>query len=295
MSYLIEKTAITILFGRDYSPDAKRNWKKVLYENQDVPDNYVHHTFLQDMRKNLFLREYDYKTLLIQTGSITQQINAVIVFIMSFVYLQSSIIDPYILNMLSGAVLLVSYVLLLKAKAGFDIKAVVVFCTASFVLSPVLMSLTHSISTDTIYAMTTVMLLVHLFSHDYVQSEDTQEVSAVVSFNAGIFATVCLASRSSSLAQGFSLIVFSVIVFGVWPTLRRSISVYFEPYVDLFTTFVLFFVTNYMLWYHSVTIATLSSLFFMFITFVCPALLIHLQPIKNNVYGPWDEAVVAER
>ena len=123
----------------------------------------------------------------------------------------------------------------------------------------------------------------------------SQEVSAVVSFNAGIFATVCLASRLSSLAQGFSLIVFSVIVFGVWPTLRRSISVYFEPYVDLFTTFVLFFVTNYMLWYHSVTIATLSSLFFMFITFVCPALLIHLQPIKNNVYGPWDEAVVAER
>lgn len=282
-------------FDRLHSPGAMKNWKKVLYENQDVPDNYVHHTFLQDMRKNLFLREYDYNTLLIQTGSITQQINAVIIFVMSFVNLQSSLIDPYILNVLSCVVILVSYLLLMNDRAAFDIKAVVVFCTASFVLSPMLMSLTHSVSTDTIYAMTTVMLLVHLFSHDYQRADNDKEVSAVVSFNAGIFATVCLASRLSSLAQGFSLIVFSVIVFGVWPTLRRSISRYLEPYIDLFTTFLLFFVTNYMLWCHSVTMATLSSLLFMFITFVCPALLIHLHPIKNNVYGPWDEAVVAER
>lgn len=272
-----------------------RKWKKVLYENQDVPDNYVHHTFLQEMRKNLFLREYDYRILLIQTGSITQQINAVIIFVMSFLYLQNSLIDPYNLNVLSGAIIIGSYLLLLNEKAGFDIKAVIIFCTASFVLSPVLMSLTNTISTDTIYAMTTVMLLVHVFSHDYQQHDDEKEISAVVSFNAGIFATVCLASRLATLAQGFSLVMFSVVVFGVFPTVRRTIRGYFHPYLDLFSTFSLFIVTNVILWPQSRVITTLSCVCFAFITFVCPALLIHLHPIKNNVYGPWDEAVVAEK
>ena len=48
-----------------------------------------------------------------------------------------------------------------------DVKTAVLFLGVSFILSPVLVSLTETISTDTIYAMTTIMLLAHLLFHDY--------------------------------------------------------------------------------------------------------------------------------
>lgn len=48
-----------------------------------------------------------------------------------------------------------------------DLKTAVIFTGFSFGLSPVLVSLTETISTDTIYAMTTVMLLANLLFHDY--------------------------------------------------------------------------------------------------------------------------------
>ncbi len=29
-----------------------KKWRKILYEDQDVPDNYVDRTFLEEMKKN---------------------------------------------------------------------------------------------------------------------------------------------------------------------------------------------------------------------------------------------------
>ena len=48
-----------------------------------------------------------------------------------------------------------------------DVKTAVLFLGVSFILSPVLVSLTETISTDTIYSMTTVTLLANLLFHDY--------------------------------------------------------------------------------------------------------------------------------
>ena len=48
-----------------------------------------------------------------------------------------------------------------------DIKTLLIFAGFSYSLSPVLVSLTETVATDTIYAMTTVMLLANLFFHDY--------------------------------------------------------------------------------------------------------------------------------
>lgn len=48
-----------------------------------------------------------------------------------------------------------------------DMKTAIMFAGFSFGLSPVLVTLTETVSTDTIYAMTTVMLLANLLFHDY--------------------------------------------------------------------------------------------------------------------------------
>ena len=46
-------------------------------------------------------------------------------------------------------------------------KTVSIFLAFGFGLAPVLMTLTDTISTDTIYAMTAFMLLANLMFHDY--------------------------------------------------------------------------------------------------------------------------------
>jgi len=52
--------------------------------------------------------------------------------------------------------------------AGWDdVKTGGVFLTFGLGMSPIMMTLTESISTDTIYAMTFFMLLANLLFHDY--------------------------------------------------------------------------------------------------------------------------------
>ena len=48
-----------------------------------------------------------------------------------------------------------------------DFKSAILYLVFGAGLSPILMTLTKTISTDTIYAMTTIMLLANLLFHDY--------------------------------------------------------------------------------------------------------------------------------
>jgi phosphatidylinositol glycan class C protein len=52
-------------------------------------------------------------------------------------------------------------------SAWEDMKSAGAFLALAFGLSPILMTLTSTISTDTIYAMTVGMLLTNLLFHDY--------------------------------------------------------------------------------------------------------------------------------
>lgn len=261
-----------------------------MYEKQDVPDNYVDPSFLTEMKKNLYLRSYSYKALVISSGRITQQINAVLIFVMCYVLLKDSVFTPVAMCVSSVLLILMCYIISYNNSNRIDIKGVVIFTLASLALSPVLMSLTDTISTDTIYAMTTCMFLVHLLSHDY--SNEPMQISGVVSLNTAIFATVCLASRLKEILSAFSLIFLSIFIFTVLPNASRYIRTQFPNYVDCVLTAVLFLLAAVMVSSQSFALTILHVLLFLFVTFICPHLLLRLQPLKNNIYGPWDEAVV---
>ena len=50
-------------------------------------------------------------------------------------------------------------------------------------------------------------------------------VSEALSLNAGLFASVCLASRLHTTWHSFSTVTFSIEIFGLWPMLRRNLRV----------------------------------------------------------------------
>lgn len=172
-----------------------------------------------------------------------------------------------------------------------DLKTLMIFGGFSYCLSPVLVSLTETIATDTIYAMTTIMLLANLCFHDY--GTDAQMASGVLSLNTSLFASVCLASRLHSTQHAFATVTFAVGVFSLWPALRRNIQQLY-PFLHDILTFVLSIATVTAVTFLSGTAAILLTIAIVFITFICPAWLVSLQHYKNNIHGPWDEAVIKE-
>jgi len=50
-------------------------------------------------------------------------------------------------------------------------------------------------------------------------------VSGVLSLNAGLFASVCLASRLHTALHSFATVTFAVEMFALWPALRRNLRV----------------------------------------------------------------------
>lgn len=261
-----------------------------MYEKQNVPDNYVDESFLNEMKKNLYMRHYDYSTLVLSTSRITQQVNTIVLFVMCYVYLSESLLLAETLSTLCIVLTLLCYLITRETQFRVDMKAIIIYSVAAFALSPVLMSLTDTISTDTIYAMSTTLFLLHLITHEY--QDLPSEISGVVSLNAVTFATICLASRLKSNMAAFSLILLSIFLFAVFPNVRRFVRIRFPFYIDCVLTLLLVVMAVLALVTQSLAMAILNFLAFLFVTFVCPFLLLKLQPLKNNIYGPWDEAVV---
>ncbi|XP_064616755.1 phosphatidylinositol N-acetylglucosaminyltransferase subunit C-like isoform X1 [Liolophura sinensis] len=279
----------------------RTKWRKVLYENQGVPDNYVDETFLDELKKNLYTRKYDYWSVLKESGVVTQQISSVCLFVVVYISMSEKMLSPELLFLISSLLTLIGYITydIIDDREGRsesgrsrvdDLKTVVMFIGFSFGLSPVLVSLTETISTDTIYAMTTITLLANLLCHDY--GANSAMVSWSVSLNAGLFASVCLASRLHSSTYAFSLVTFSLELFALWPLLRRKLKTC--PSSHILLTVLSGIGAALMLLHVSAVCAILYILLHIFITFVCPAWLISLQPFKNNIYGPWDEAVIQD-
>lgn len=89
-------------------------------------------------------------------------------------------------------------------------------------LSPILRSLTTSITSDSIWAISTWLFIANCLSADYGSGSG----SGVASFstNAAITSSVVLASRLPTTTHVFSLILFSIQVFGLFPVFRRYVK-----------------------------------------------------------------------
>lgn len=100
-----------------------------------------------------------------------------------------------------------------------ELKSATIFLISGFAVSPILKTLTETISTDTIYAMVTIMMLIHLTFYNY--GAKAAIVSTPVALNAAIFGGVCLASRLSTTYHAFALLIFASDIFVLSAILRQ--------------------------------------------------------------------------
>lgn len=271
----------------------KQPWQKNLYSNRGYPDNYTDESFLRDLRKNVDVEFVGYKKAVLGAGLVTQELCSVVLFSVLFVYLDNSWVEPESVFFHSSILTNVGYVAYrvaftndgsFFAKVWDDFIMVLIFLAFGYVLSPILKTLTDTISTDTIYAMAALMGLIHLVFCDYGVAAAI--VSPALSLNAAIFGSVCLASRLATPFHAFVLLTVSVEFYALLPHLLHGIG---GSFVVLSSMVCL---ASVVLWSVSVTMTVVFWCTVTFTTVLCPIWFVRSQCHKETIYGPWDEAVV---
>lgn len=269
----------------------KKLRKKILYETGQYPDNYTDETFLSDLQKNIEFQEVTMLEAIKGATLIIQELCTVIVFVLVYMYIYNEFVHPEVLFYFSSAFTIIGYLIYKVCYSidvtktwGNDLRTVLIFVVFGYQFSPVLYTLTDTVSTDTIYTMAFFMMLVHMIFFNYGVSAAI--VSNSLSLNSAIFASVCLASRLSSAYHAFVLLSIAVKCFVLFPLLRNKIK------DNVATTVALVSVVIFGLVPVSFLMMMLFILTLIFINFVCPIMFVRYQKYKDNIYGPWDEAVV---
>ncbi|KAJ5885067.1 hypothetical protein N7495_009577 [Penicillium taxi] len=179
------------------------------------------------------------------------------------------------------------------------VKSAILIYFALLGLSPILKSLTKSTASDSIWAMSCWLLIMNIFSFDYGSGEGsgaTTRFPASLSTNAAVMASTVLASRLPSTTHVFSLMLFSMEVFGLFPIFRRQLrqkSWTGHVCLTLFLVIVAGGAVGMTLsggWASAIIGSVLGSIMTAFAMGGCSWWLISLQKYKNVVIGPWDPA-----
>uniref|UniRef100_V9L576 Phosphatidylinositol N-acetylglucosaminyltransferase subunit C n=1 Tax=Callorhinchus milii TaxID=7868 RepID=V9L576_CALMI len=277
-------------------------WRKALFGRQRFPDNHVDQTFLSDLRTNVCLRHYRYWPVVCESSVVVQQLSAVCGFGVLWRLMLGGALGAETLFAHSLAMALVVYLLhqLLGPRdrgpqgattRWMDLKSTGIFVAFTYGFSPVLKTLTESISTDTIYAMSVFMLLGYIVCFDY--GADTVMVSSCLSVNMGLFSAVCLASRLPSVFHAFTTVCVALQLFALWPVFLKKLKACY-PGLHLVVTVTVFVLVTVSLLWVSLGFALSFSILVFTIVFVCPHLLLTLQRRKDNIHGPWDEAEIKD-
>lgn len=270
-------------------PKIKKPWKKNLYENREYEDNYTDKSFLKDLKKNYNLQQYTFRECFCGVTNVSQEISCVTLFLIIFHYLYENSVQPQKILFNSFALTGLGYITYIGTdiqkirNVVEDSKTVGVVLLFGYIFSPLLHTLTDSISTDTIFSNTFVILFFHLLLHDY--GIDGFLVSRTVSLNCGIFASICLASRLSTTHHAFVLLVISAEVFVLKPLLFEKV---WRPWMLI----PIVAITLYFLYSISKLILTVYLIILLFVNFICPFIFQKLNDRKCTISGPWDEALI---
>jgi len=154
-----------------------------------------------------------------------------------------------------------------------------------YLLSPLLQTLTGTVSGDSVSAMVVASLLAHLYLHDYHFGRDVAHtLQGCLSLAAALFASVLLASRLDSPQAVFALLCCALQAFVAWPFLRRDI-LGASPAAHVALTAALHVGTCGALGRVSGVLAGAHASLLIFITFVCPWSLVQCHGIKQRING----------
>ena len=181
-------------------------------------------------------------------------------------------------------------------------KSAILIYIALLGLSPILKSLTESTTSDSIWAMSCWLMCINVFFFDYSGGVGGVKFPASLSTNAALMASTVLASRLPSTTHVFSLTLFSIEVFGLFPVFRRHLRhISWRSHIILTLALMIgagaglgLTISGRPFWRGGWKRAVAGAIIWALGSAVgmggCSWWLIGLQRYKNVVIGPWDPA-----
>lgn len=274
--------------ANDVKPYTESKWKKVLYLRSSYPDNYTDPKFLEEIKHNLHFQPVDSRTAVLKSTRISTQISVTVIFWAAFLQLKE---ENYFWELTYG---MFSFLVIAAYVISFNfnnillvVKNVILFVAIGYGCTPVLKTLTDTISTDSIYAMSVILMLVHIAFHQY--GMDGVCVSPYVSLNAAICGAICLASRLHETKHAFVLLTLAVQAFVLFPKLYEALNYTPIAFVILTSSALV------CMFFISITSSMIFMLAIVCVNIIFPFCFVWAQRYKDNIYGPWDEAMIFNR
>lgn len=285
-------------------PYQRKPWKKVLYERQPYPDNYIDpNKFLAELELNSTSSSSESLTfsgIFLNTAVIIQQITALVIFLTIHQLIQQNeTMNILILFLINGLLLTGVYLvsILLHKNIIFSLKSLILFLICLRIIAPILQTLTSSYSDDTINALVLIFSTIHLVFHDYAYVNNIKDIfSGNVSLNAAMFTAVLLASRLHKIELVTAFISLAIISFSFLPTTLKLIKQY-SLLFHIIITIIMWLIASILLYSLKRTplLLVIYQLIIGFVWIICPLWLSLLSRThKRKLKGPWDIAELPE-
>lgn len=282
---------------------AAPRWRKVLYLKQPYEDNYVDETFLDSLVLNANVQRYKYRDLCRGATGVIQRLCLVAAFVSVWLRAQRQTWSCMGLAVLDLVLLLVGYAFSVFMSSqgtdgeGFyllhrvgDIWKALRILAPLWVLAPVLRTLTRSWSDDTIVALVTLLLVVHILVFDYSGTTAAAALpGGALALNSAMLAATMLASRLETCEEVFAFLTFAMEVFAFFPHVANEFRNWWSDGHAFGLTALLAAGTGLLLvpWWGT-SFVVIFFLLLAALGFGSPVLLIWAQAYKAEIQGPWD-------
>lgn len=286
------------------SPNPPR-WRKVVYGGiqPGFEDNHTDESFLEQMVMNASVVKRDILKVMQDSVSISQYLCIVALVVLVWAYTLRSSLDENSLLLLDVSLLGSGFLILVLTEGMLSLNLlfhyilnISFFMAGLYVLAPIYQTLTRSISSDSIWALTISLLVLHLFLHDYSGSTikapgalQNPTLTSCISLNASVVASVFIASRLPSRLHVFAIMLFSLLVFLFAPLITYCVKKYSFRLHLLFSVALMIVTLAFVHMLHRLLFVLFLGLL-VFVNVVCPYWLIRIQEYKFEINGPWDEA-----
>jgi phosphatidylinositol N-acetylglucosaminyltransferase subunit C len=271
--------------------------QRKLFEKSEYPDNHVDKsTFMINLVKNKNVRRYKYWTVVRHAVPVVQQITAVTIFLAVTMYAMQGQISERFLAFVDIAIASVggfaANIPQLSGKLKLESATTIYLLAGTLVvLAPVMRTLTESYSDDTVTFLVMLLCSLHLMFHEYrsIPRSILSGSLGMFSLNAGMFASILVASRLSSDVFVFEILGLSTLLLVCFPLLRQFLIRESEKQ-NVMLAVVMVSLAFFLLLPLSTTVAVVYIASVCFIGFLAPFGLISIQAYKYKINGPWDIA-----
>uniref|UniRef100_A0A1I7XKR1 Phosphatidylinositol N-acetylglucosaminyltransferase subunit C n=1 Tax=Heterorhabditis bacteriophora TaxID=37862 RepID=A0A1I7XKR1_HETBA len=257
-------------------------WEKILYRRQCFPDNYSggDQQFLRELKKNgaeVNTAKYSYTAAVYGVSRLLCHLNVITLLYVVFENVYINSFSAYALSIslvVFSAILYFVYTTVLSENSvniADDAYTLAILLTFGFAFTPVIRTLTDTISSDTVYALSFFFAMISCIFHDY--GIKAPIVSFSLSVSSGLSSEVFLLSRLGSNIQAFAMLSASFAVHAYSPIFRNRMFA-FHPEVSAFLTLCL----------------SLCSIYFLHILYFELAIVWLLIQMQKDVENVWDKS-----